>query len=249
MKCLTIPLLAALHWPVAQAEQYPFSGCFDIASRAHNIELDLLLAVAWVESRWDPDARSSANAHGLMQIRWPVTARHLGTRRVAELYNPCLNINMGARYLQELLQKYQQNTRLALAAYHYGPTRIRDVHDIPDRVHAYVNLVTREQARMSAELSESTPGNRDQQESIELIRFERRSRARRYVAAMKQAIPDLELNIKQLRTVSVVHLDPGSLTTSARYRLNNLLPDLWNRTNTVVHGKDQTKVHPGGTDP
>ena len=80
-------LLAAVFCPSAGAE-FPFRGCFDLASRRHGVELDLLLAVASVESNWNADARSSANAHGVMQIRWPLTAKHMRAGRVAELYTP-----------------------------------------------------------------------------------------------------------------------------------------------------------------
>jgi soluble lytic murein transglycosylase-like protein len=216
----------------AEAEQYPFSGCFDLASRRHNIDLDLLLAVASVESNWNPDARSSANAHGLMQIRWPVTARHLGTKRVAELYNPCLNIDLGARYLRELHEHYSQDTRLALAAYNYGPTRLKTHNDIPDSVQGYVNLVNRKRKKIAGEMNRSIQGNLKSNESVEIIRFNSASRARRYLASLKDQIPGLALNIKQTRRENIIYLDPDTLTPDSRYRLNSLVPDLNERLQT-----------------
>ena len=87
------------------AEKIPFLRCFEIASERHAVPLDTLIGVARVESDFDPVARSGANAHGIMQIRWPLTARHLGVRRVSELYNPCVNIDIGAGYLAELLDR------------------------------------------------------------------------------------------------------------------------------------------------
>lgn len=218
--------LAILQSTVAKAEQYPFSGCFDLASRRHNIDLDLLLAVAAVESSWNPDARSPANAHGLMQIRWPVTARHLGTKRVAELYNPCLNINLGAQYLRELLDKYDQDTQLVLAAYNYGPTRIKSHSDIPDSVQGYVNLVNRERVKIANEMNRSVPENLNSREPIEIIRFNSASRARRYLASLQEQIPGITLNIRQIRRENIVYLDPDSLTPDSRYRLKSLVPDL-----------------------
>lgn len=127
--------------------QYPYQGCFETAAQIHKVPLELILAVAATESNWDPDARSHANAHGVMQIQWPGTAQHLGVKRVAELYNPCLNISLGAQYLAELLQAFADES-LALAAYNYGPTRIRNTKELPPgarryiaRVHNHRNLI------------------------------------------------------------------------------------------------------------
>ena len=109
----------------------------------HHVPLDLLLAVAATESNWDPTARSHANAHGVMQIQWPGTARHLGVRRVSELYNPCLNIELGARYLRELLDSNDGDVARALASYNYGPTRINQSPTIPAGARKYVETVAR----------------------------------------------------------------------------------------------------------
>ena len=226
MKFILVLFLAILQCAAAKAEQYPFSGCFNLAARSHNIDLDLLLAVASVESSWNPDARSAANAHGLMQIRWPVTARHLGTRRVAELYNPCLNIDLGAQYLRELLDHYDQDSHLALAAYNYGPTRIKNHSDIPDSVQGYVNLVNRKRLKIANEMNRSVQGNLNSREPIEIIRFNNASRARRYLASLQEQIPGLALNIRQTRRENIIYLDPDSLTPDSRYRLNSLVPDL-----------------------
>jgi len=106
------------------AYTFPHANCFRAASLAYSIPESLLLAIARGESDFDPSARSHANAHGVMQILWPVTARHLGIHRLSELYEPCTNIDAGARYLKELLARYDGNVHLALAAYNYGPGRI-----------------------------------------------------------------------------------------------------------------------------
>lgn len=106
------------------AYQFPWSTCFATAALAYDLPETLLLAVARGESDFDADARSRANAHGVMQILWPVTARHLGINRLSELYEPCTNIDAGARYLREMLDRYDGNLHLALAAYNYGPQRI-----------------------------------------------------------------------------------------------------------------------------
>ncbi|MDJ0885275.1 MAG: lytic transglycosylase domain-containing protein [Desulfobacterales bacterium] len=103
---------------------FPFAHCFRSAARDHDLPLSLLLAVARGESNFNPNARSDRNCHGLMQIQWPGTAKHLGIYRLAALYHPCTNINAGAKYLRELLDRYDNNLHLALAAYNYGPNRI-----------------------------------------------------------------------------------------------------------------------------
>ncbi len=103
---------------------FPFGHCFRSAAREHDLPLSLLLAVARGESNFNPNAKSDRNCHGLMQIQWPGTARHLGIYRLAALYHPCTNINAGAKYLRELLDRYDNNLHLALAAYNYGPNRI-----------------------------------------------------------------------------------------------------------------------------
>ncbi len=103
---------------------FPHARCFRMAAHAHGLPETLLLAVARGESDFDADARSRANAHGVMQIQWPGTARHLGIFSLSNLYDPCTNIDAGARYLKELLSRYSGDLHLALAAYNYGPGRI-----------------------------------------------------------------------------------------------------------------------------
>ncbi len=109
---------------LSPAFRFPHATCFSVAALEHGLPETLLLAVARGESDFEETARSRANAHGVMQILWPETARHLGIRRLTDLYDPCTNIDAGARYLKELLQRYDGNLHLALAAYNYGPGRI-----------------------------------------------------------------------------------------------------------------------------
>ena len=147
---LSIPLMiaASFGWSAAPI---PYQNCFDTASRLHDVPVDLLLAVAATESAWNPDARSDKNAHGIMQIQWPGTARHLGVRRVSELYNPCLNIELGARYLRELIDASDGNVERALASYNYGPTRISNSVELPAGAIRYVETVAGHQQRIGRE--------------------------------------------------------------------------------------------------
>lgn len=126
------------------AYTFPHATCFKTAALQYDLPETLLLAVARGESDFEPTARSKANAHGVMQILWPGTARHLGIHRLSELYDPCTNIDAGARYLQELLETYDGNMHLALAAYNYGPSRIsRDGYDIPSGAEWYSGYIYR----------------------------------------------------------------------------------------------------------
>ena len=135
---------AASEASLAPAYRFPHSTCFKAAALQYDLPETLLLAVARGESDFEPTARSKANAHGVMQILWPGTARHLGIYRLSELYDPCTNIDAGARYLKELLATYDGNVHLALAAYNYGPGRInRDGYNIPDGAAWYSGYIYR----------------------------------------------------------------------------------------------------------
>ena len=124
--------------------RFPHETCFKAAALAYDLPYTLLLAVARGESDFDPMARSKANAHGVMQILWPTTANHLGIYRLSQLYEPCTNIDAGARYLRELLERFSGNIHLALAAYNYGPERIPlDGEDIPSGATWYSGYILR----------------------------------------------------------------------------------------------------------
>ncbi len=84
-----------------------------------------LLSVARQESAFNPNARSTAKAKGLLQLL-NATARRYFPRGKMNLYDPETNITIGARYLQSLLQKTNNQVPLVLAAYNAGEARVSE---------------------------------------------------------------------------------------------------------------------------
>jgi soluble lytic murein transglycosylase-like protein len=116
-----IPALPAKD-PVHHGARCPippkFRTAFVRAARDTGFQLSMLVAVAQVESRFKPNARSEADARGLLQVL-PSTAASLKL----DVDNPVTNVLAGARYLKILLDRYAR-TDLALAAYNAGPTAV-----------------------------------------------------------------------------------------------------------------------------
>ena len=86
----------------------------------------LIEALVWQESRWRASAVSSAGARGLAQLM-PGTARELGVNPD----DPFANLEGGARYLREQLDRFDGDLEKALAAYNAGPGRVIDANGIP----------------------------------------------------------------------------------------------------------------------
>jgi soluble lytic murein transglycosylase-like protein len=102
-----------------------FRSAFAAAAAQTRVPLPLLVATAYEESRMDPAARSAAGAKGLLQVM-PSTARALRL----DGDDPTANVFAGARYLRQLLDRFD-SLELALAAYNAGPTAVERAGGAP----------------------------------------------------------------------------------------------------------------------
>ena len=93
----------------------------------YDIDSKLILAVIRNESCFDRSAVSSAGAQGLMQLM-PATARWLG---VTDSFSPDQNIRGGTKYLSDLVKRYDNNIKMALAAYNAGPGAVAKYGGVP----------------------------------------------------------------------------------------------------------------------
>ena len=98
----------------------------ELAAR-YDLSPSLLEAVVWQESRWRANAISPAGARGLSQLM-PGTARYLGV----DPDDPMQNLEGGARYLREQLDRFDGDLELALAAYNAGPGRVIRAGGVPN---------------------------------------------------------------------------------------------------------------------
>lgn len=85
---------------------------FTEASERYNVPKDLIKAITKTESDFNPNATSGSGAQGLMQLM-PATAKELG---VTDSYDPYQNVMGGTKYISQLLDKYDGDVKLALAA-------------------------------------------------------------------------------------------------------------------------------------
>ena len=125
---------------------------FERAARRYGIDVGLLRAVAWTESRGRNDAVSPKGARGVMQLM-PGTAAELGV----DPRDPVANIHGGAAYLARQLATFR-DVPLALAAYNAGPGAVMRYRDVPPYAETrdYVDKIMRRWSRLRG--ADAAPG-------------------------------------------------------------------------------------------
>ena len=119
---------AALADPAVSAGTIPQAYAAKVQELAARYDLSpaLIEAVVWQESRWRPGAVSRVGARGLAQLM-PGTAQSLGV----DPDDPMANLEGGARYLREQLDRFGGDLEKALAAYNAGPGRVEQAGGVP----------------------------------------------------------------------------------------------------------------------
>lgn len=118
----------------------------ELAAR-YDLSPALIEALVWQESRWRPGAVSPVGARGLAQLM-PGTARELGV----DPHDPLANLEGGARYLRQQLDRFDGDIERALAAYNAGPGRVIRAGGIP-RIRETQNYVASILGRLSSHTS------------------------------------------------------------------------------------------------
>jgi len=122
-----------------KARPSEFDQLLTDAAQRYDLDPALLKAVAQAESNFSATAVSHAGAKGIMQLM-DATAQQLG---VSNSFDPVQNIDGGARFLRHLLDRYNGNEVLALAAYNAGPGAVDKWGGLPpyDETRAYIPRV------------------------------------------------------------------------------------------------------------
>lgn len=108
-------------------ETESMDAIFKKAAEKYNVPLNLLKAIGKTESNFNPTAVSKSGARGVMQLM-PATAKELG---VTDSFDPEQNIMGGAKYISQMLKRFDGDTKLALAAYNAGAGNVNKYGGVP----------------------------------------------------------------------------------------------------------------------
>lgn len=123
----TAPATTATVGAHAALPATPYDEFIERLAREHGLSPSLIKAVALVESGFDPTAVSPKGAQGLMQLM-PATAREYGVR---DAFDPYENLRAGTIHLRRLLDRFEGDLTLALAAYNAGEGAVRRSGGVP----------------------------------------------------------------------------------------------------------------------
>ncbi len=134
----------------------PYGAQIRNAAANYGLDPGLVASVIAVESNFNSRAISKKSAAGLMQLL-PETAAQMS---VHNAFDPAQNINGGTRYLRQLLDRYGQNLKLALAAYNAGPQRVDLYRGVPPlaETRSYVSRVIERLQKQPDLLKDFSPG-------------------------------------------------------------------------------------------
>lgn len=103
-------------------EPHEYDALFQQAADTHGVSYDLLRKVGWVESRFNPTAQSPTGPRGVMQFT-KATGQAYGLQSDGDFSDPAKSIDAGARYLADLVKKYDGDELKAALAYNQGEGR------------------------------------------------------------------------------------------------------------------------------
>lgn len=119
----------------------PYMNIINACSQKYDVPVNIILGVMKIESGFNNNSTSKAGALGLMQLM-PKTAKSLG---VSNPLDPAQNIEGGVKYIRKMLDMFDGDMKLALAAYNTGPGNVKKrgavFQNIPSGVQGYVNKV------------------------------------------------------------------------------------------------------------
>jgi hypothetical protein len=197
--------LQAVFTAPPKVEGYPYQELLSAAAARYGLPLPYVLAVARGESYFEPKAKSSKGALGIMQVM-PNTAAGYGLKP-EELFDPAKNIDVGVHYLGDLYAQLQ-DPYLALAAYYCGSggvnlegyTLRQDCNEYVRYIHSHLTRIIGNGDKPKAD-KKGVAGHRHV-----LARFDNFLDGERFLAFLSRRMPDLNLDLYRTEVAQSDHL-------------------------------------------